>query len=437
MTSSDQSLPFIDEEVAKGRFNVHRSAYTADLVELEYERVFDRCWLYLGHENEVPASGDFKLRNLGRRSVIFIRSGDGKVRGLLNACSHRGAEVCRKHEGNASNFVCPYHGWNFANDGSLVAATKPEAYGGDFDEKAHGLSEVPRLEAYRGLMFVSFNPEVEALESYLAGAKEILDLILDQAEGEMEIVHGTHEYGIHANWKLLVENSIENYHAVFTHARWLGYLNRQKASIPGARRSDGGGRDLGNGHGMMENRVIFGRPIAQWVPAFGDAVKPKIERLFERLCSLHGEERATRIGKHSKNLLIFPNLIVNDVQGVVLRTFYPVSAGEMRVTSWALAPKDEDPEIRTVRLDNYLSFLGPGGFATPDDVELLESCQRGFANTEAEWSDMSRDLRAEQPSSSGETQIRAFWRRWSQLLDKPRPKKRSSIRLVPQEACND
>src|SRR5690606_8382034 len=114
-----------------------RSAYTADVVSLEYERVFDRCWVYLGHESEVPGPGDFHVRQLGRRSIIFIRSRDGVIRALLNACTHRGAEVCRASKGRATNFVCPYHGWNFADDGALVAATKPEAYGPGFDLDAH------------------------------------------------------------------------------------------------------------------------------------------------------------------------------------------------------------------------------------------------------------------------------------------------------------
>lgn len=432
-----ESLPFIDEDPAARRFAVHRSAYTANLVDLEFERVFDRCWLYLGHESEIPQAGDFRLRKLGRRSIIFIRSRDGVVRALLNACTHRGAEVCRQAAGRATNFVCPYHGWNFADDGTLVAATRPEAYGGTFDLEAHRLAQAPRLESYRGLVFVSFNPDVEPLQDYLAGARDLLDVILDQAEGgEMEVVPGTHEYGIKANWKLLVENSIENYHAVYTHARWIGYLNRQQASVPGARRSDGGGRDLGNGHGAMEIKVIFGRPVAQWVPAFGEAVRPHIEATYERLKARFGAERAERIATHSKNLLIFPNLIINDVQGVTVRTFYPVAPGEMSVTSWALAPKGEHPQVRAVRLDNYLSFLGPGGFATPDDVELLESCQRGFGNIESSWSDMSRDFGAEQPSSSGEEQIRAFWRRWATLIDQPAPPRKASVRIVPREACH-
>ena len=56
----------------------------------------------------------------------------------------------------------------------------------------------------------------------------------------------------------------------------------------------------------------------------------------------------------------------------------------------------ESAEDSALRLDNFLTFLGPGGFATPDDVEMLESCQRGFANREVGWSDISRGMKREQ-----------------------------------------
>ncbi|MCU1464056.1 MAG: p-cumate dioxygenase, partial [Acidimicrobiales bacterium] len=68
------------------------------------------------------------------------------------------------------------------------------------------------------------------------------------------------------------------------------------------------------------------------------------------------------------------------------------------------------------RLDNFLTFLGPGGFATPDDVEALESCQQGFAATEVEWSDISRGMNLEEPRPLDELQMRTWWRRWRELM---------------------
>jgi p-cumate 2,3-dioxygenase subunit alpha len=118
--------------------------------------------------------------------------------------------------------------------------------------------------------------------------------------------------------------------------------------------------------------------------------------------------------------VIFPNLVINDIMAVTVRNFFPLAADYMEVSAWALAPADESPEDAALRLDNFLTFLGPGGFATPDDVEMLESCQRGFANREVGWSDISRGMRREHTKIDDELQIRTFWRRWNELINPPR-----------------
>ncbi|MGH7987935.1 MAG: aromatic ring-hydroxylating dioxygenase subunit alpha, partial [Candidatus Binataceae bacterium] len=106
----------------------------------------------------------------------------------------------------------------------------------------------------------------------------------------------------------------------------------------------------------------------------------------------------------------------NDIMSITVRTFFPVSPGYMEVNAWSLAPADDSAEDSALRLDNFLTFLGPGGYATPDDVEMLESCQLGFANREVGWSDISRGMKRANPSPSDELQIRAFWRRWNELI---------------------
>ncbi len=115
------------------------------------------------------------------------------------------------------------------------------------------------------------------------------------------------------------------------------------------------------------------------------------------------------------NMLIFPNLVFVD-NFKTIRTFFPPSLDYVEITAWGLMPKEDSPELREKRIDNFLSFLGPGGFATPDDVEALENCQRGFANREVEWSDISRGMKRQQPSVTDELQMQTFWRRWHELI---------------------
>ena len=72
-----------------------------EIYELERERLFARCWLYLGHECEIPNPGDFVTRYMGEEPVILCRDSSGKLRAHLNMCRHRGNRVCRADRGNA------------------------------------------------------------------------------------------------------------------------------------------------------------------------------------------------------------------------------------------------------------------------------------------------------------------------------------------------
>jgi p-cumate 2,3-dioxygenase subunit alpha len=383
---------------------------------LEKQRVFEQCWIYAGHESEIPSPGDFRARHVAGRPVILTRGSDGEVRVLLNTCTHRGALVCRQPSGNTKSFQCPYHAWTFNNHGELIGIPGEDAYSAAFDRRELALATPPRLENYRGFIFISFNSTIDGLVDYLADAKDYLDLVCDQSEAGMEIVGGTQLYSMRANWKLLVENSMDGYHAPVTHQRYFEFLVDMGVDSRAMRRT-GAGKSLGNGHAVIESAPApGGRPIAAWAPHFGGARKAELEAIRQRLEERFGAERAYRITQTNRNLLIFPNLIINDIMAITVRTFFPHTPDYMDITAWALAPIDERPEHRALRLDNFLTFLGPGGFATPDDVEMLESCQMGFANREVEWSDMSRGMKRERPLQNDELQMRAFWRRWHELM---------------------
>ena len=401
-----------------GLFRVHRSVFTDPrILELERRRVFEQCWIYAGHTSEIPQPGDFRTRRVGGRPLILVRGGDGVVRVLLNTCTHRGAQVCRESCGNTKTFQCFYHAWTFDTDGRLLGVPGEDAYSAAFDREELGLASPARVEVYRDFIFVSFAPTVEPLVSYLAGAKEYLDLVCDQSEAGMEIVTGTQAYSMRANWKLLVENSIDGYHARTTHQRYLEFLIETGVDPDRIRRRRRGtGKALGNGHALIQTEPLSGRPIAQWTPMFGEAKRAELDAIHHKLVERFGAELAHQMTQTSRNLLIFPNLIVNDIMAITVRTFFPISPDYIEINAWALAPRDESADNRALRLDNFLTFLGPGGFATPDDVEALESCQRGFVNREVEWSDISRGMTRAQPLADDELQMRAFWRQWHGLM---------------------
>jgi p-cumate 2,3-dioxygenase alpha subunit len=411
------------------RFEVNRSALVDPGVhEAEQRRIFDRCWIYVGHDSELGAPGDFKTRVIAGRPVIFCRNAKNEPRVFLNTCRHRGTVVCREREGNAERYTCFYHGWTYDRDGALYAVPGQSAYPPSFDKKQFALMPPPRVEAYRGFVFLNFDAHAVSLDEYLAGAKEYIDLVIDQSpSGQMEVIQGTQEYDIKANWKLLVENSFDDYHLLSTHATWLNYLKDSGVEMKRPPQGKGQGqmlpahgvgKDLGNGHGVVDNVNFRGRPVARWIPIYGEAAKPELDRIRAELVARLGEARATRVADTNRNLIVFPNLVLNDGSSVTIRTFQPLAADRMRVTAWALGPKEESPTARAVRLDSFLTFYGPGGFATPDDIEALESVQQGLATyREVPWSVMTRGMAKQgEQLNTDELHLRAFWIQWDKLM---------------------
>ena len=430
-TATDE---LVIDDPGQGLFKVHRSSMTSpEVLEIERKTIFDHCWLYLGHDSEVANNGDFIARTVARRPLLFTRDETGQVRAFINSCPHRGAQVCREGSGTAKRFTCFYHGWTFGNDGTLVALPEEESYADSFDRSKMGLAEAPRLEEYRGFLFVCFDPITVDLQSYLAGATEYLDIVADHGPNGMEVVGGTQEYSIQANWKLLAENSIDGYHAMSTHATYLVYLKELGTDLSSG--LHGTALDLGNGHAVIEYSAPWARPVARWEPIWGEDAKTDLAEIRQELEERVGPKRAERIATRDRNLLIFPNLVVNDIMSITVRTFDPCDVGDMNVSAWAMAPIGELEHLRARRLDSFLTFLGPGGFATPDDVEALETCQLGFqAVAELPWSDISRGFGRDKPSMTDELQMQVFWRRWKQLTSDPTAARLANVSSPAQAA---
>ena len=103
------------------------------------------------------------------------------------------------------------------------------------------------------------------------------------------------------------------------------------------------------------------------------------------------------------------------------------SKGDVLMNAYARSPALYAAGLLTALLTAYymgrvvfLTFYGPGGFATPDDVAALEAVQQGFsAWRDVEWNDLSRGMaRNDEQQDTDEGHLRVFWRRWSELMEK-------------------
>lgn len=322
----------------QGRFLVSRQALTDPaILEIERREIFDKVWLYAGHETEIAEKNSYVARKVGGRPIILSRDKSGLVHAFYNSCPHRGNVVCREGSGTTKSFMCFYHAWTFGTDGTLIGLPGKEAYGPAFDRASMALRPVPRFESYRGLMFISYNPDVADLQSYLGEARGYIDAALDFSGGDVEVVQGQQSYSMKANWKLLVENSIDGYHAASTHHRYFrNYLPdiglkpmdlSAKSDMPSNIVSRG--LAMAGGHSGFETNALA-TPLNFWAAQELGIIRADLERNV-------GAERAHWVADYNRNLFIFPNLIFISLWQTI-RTFYPITQNYMEIDAWALFP---------------------------------------------------------------------------------------------------
>lgn len=410
------------------RGRVHSSIYTDPAIfELEFERIFYRTWVYIGHASEVPQAGDFRLRSIGRQPVILVRGNDGVVRVLMNRCRHRGAVVCEVEAGREKVFRCWFHGWTYDNTGKLLSVTAPEGYGEDFRTDENSLTPAPRVESYRDFMFASLSAEVPPLRDYLARAAAMIDLLVDASpERQIDVNAGCHKTVYKGNWKLV---GMDGYHPNFVHASVVALWQRKANSGMGAtHRSDPFDgkaptytRDLGNGHAMIDlrNHRLEHFPDYSKFLATVPGGKDYIDAMFAR----DSAERARLLLAIAgdPHIGIFPNMQIINNQ---IRIINPLAVGETEVMMFPVLLKGVSPQINALRLRQHESFYGPASAGSPDDAEIFERAQRGMLAQVNPWINISRGLSRETVDSDGsivsnvtdEVPQRAQVRQWLALM---------------------
>ena len=223
----------LEIDPARGIYRGRRDAFTdPDIFELEMKYIFEGNWIYLAHESQLPNNGDYLTVNMGRQPVVITRDKNGELHALINACSHKGAMLCRRKKDNRTTFTCPFHGWTFNNAGKLLKVKDPRGAGYPETFKtdgSHDLTKVARFESYRGFLFGSLNPDVPDLKDHLGGAAKIIDMIADQSPEGVEVLRGSSTYTYDGNWKVQAENGADGYHVSAVHWNYAATTARRSS----------------------------------------------------------------------------------------------------------------------------------------------------------------------------------------------------------------
>lgn len=400
-------------------FLLHTDAYISPTVfEAEMRNIFERGWVYVAHESEVPLPGDYRTGSLGTQPVIVSRYEDGQIYVLLNRCRHRGAVVCRAQVGHSNYFRCPYHNWSYANNGDLVGMAQASGYPADFDKSKWGLVRVPRVASYRGLIFASLSPDGPTFEEYLAPVKKYIDWWFDRSpSGTITVLPTAHKYPYPGNWKWQAENGHDGYHGNYVHESWQRLLDRAgEAQVKEIRQYRSGGctRGLAHGHGILERPGGL-NPAASWTGRMMDSYPEYAEALREKFSDEEIELISAR-----RNILVFPNLYLFDTH---LRVINPIAVDRTEVYLYVYALDGVPEPLNQGRYRAQERFYGPSGFGSPDDVEIFVANQTGVQARGVDWMLLSRGMHREKVSdgervghSTDETPVRALYREWKRCM---------------------
>jgi phenylpropionate dioxygenase-like ring-hydroxylating dioxygenase large terminal subunit len=188
-----------------------------------FQREWDTMWARTWHigvlEYQIPEQGDFATCDLGRESFIFIRQEDGSIRGFFNVCLHRGARLTFATEGFANVLTCPYHGWEWGQDGVLEKALDPHDFPkGDPCGKLK-LREVA-CDTWNGMVWFNMDAEAGPLREFLSPVDE--DIACYHMEDMVRVLNMTAKTD--CNWKVIADNFNEGYHIPTLHPDLAPYI---------------------------------------------------------------------------------------------------------------------------------------------------------------------------------------------------------------------
>jgi len=202
--------------------------YTSDdFYRAEVSKIFLKCWNFVGRVDLAPKPGDYFTVDLVGVPIIVVRAKDNELRAFGNTCRHRGARLVNG-EGNLRAFRCPYHSWVYDLNGQLKGCAGMEE-AGEFDRAQFGLVPV-RLETWGGFVFVNFDDRAQSLAEYLG------DFPKEFASYDCENLITTRrtEYDLACNWKIFIENAMEEYHVPHVHRVSISKLEVGHNIVAGA-----------------------------------------------------------------------------------------------------------------------------------------------------------------------------------------------------------
>jgi choline monooxygenase len=351
-----------------------------DVLRRESIALFADGFVFAGLTTELANERDFVTVD-GAGAAIVVQNFKGELRAFQNVCAHQFAKVQVDVRGNRP-LMCRYHGWNYDASGFPFGIPKRSEY---------ELEGVPReclsLKPYRvetcGIfVFVCALDCPIDLPAFLGSFRDTLEELSRHIGPEYKFAEIPHA----ANWKLLVENVLDNYHCTTLH--------------PQTFLADGFCR-------TPPEQVVVDGPHSSFHVRRTPTGREEQEALRRRFLS-HLAKRSLTHDSYF-HIFIFPNLFVASTEGT---TFFvgqalPHAAGQTNLRLRYLEPAGLPARSRG-RQDMVNQTYSENGLKiiVEEDLPVLETVQKGLA-----ISDRPGFIGA------GETRIRAWRESYARAME--------------------
>lgn len=383
-----------------------------EIFRRERERIFrGRSWNYVALACEIARPGDFKRSWIADMPVVAARDGEGRANVFVNRCAHRGVEFCRAPRGNTAEFMCPYHQWTYNLKGELTAVPFRKGFrrqGGmpaDFRMEDHGLERLAVSER-NGAVFATFDPATEPFEDYLGDRMlRYFDRVFD---GRALRVLGYMRQSVPANWKLYFDNQKDPYHATLLHYFLISF-GLFRASEPSLVRMDAQGR----------HSALVSQRGAQKEIAGGEAMKHNDPRL-----KLAGPELLQPVREFAGDetvviQTIWPAVVIQQQSNTLaVRHIIPRGPGAYEL-AWTFFGYAGDDAAMTERRLMQANLMGPAGYVSVDDSEVVAFAQDGLAPYPASLGVVEMDGREvnEADTLIAEGAVRGFYAHYRRVME--------------------
>jgi benzoate/toluate 1,2-dioxygenase alpha subunit len=414
---------------------IHRAVYLdPELFDLEMEHLWRNTWIYLGHDSQVPESGDFYTTQLAREPVIMLRGADGRVRVLPNRCAHKGTRLVSAVHGRCQggSLRCPYHGWTYRLDGSLRTVPLRGGYDGtSFESSAatRGLPEVTSFN-YRGFVFARLAQSGPEFHEYFGDSLSSIDNMVDRSpEGRLEVAGGVLRYLHNCNWKMFVENLNDAMHPMVAHESSAGTARKlwkdAPADVPTPMVIEQFVPFV-NGYDFFEKMGVKVYKNGHSYTGVNFSIHSNYSAVGEyerRMAAAYGEERARAIlGESRHNTVYYPSLTIKGAVQAI-RVVRPLAADQTLIESWTFRLVGAPDEL-LARTSTYTRLINaPTSVVGHDDLHCYRSIQEGLSGGDTDWVSLHRGYRgaeaSEQPGVYGATSeapMRGQYRAWVDFM---------------------